>query len=91
MNYIIMGIWGLGMLFVLTLTIYAIIDTIRIRLIEKHFESLGYKYDWIYDAEVGAYFRGFSKRNPYTYKIDKAVYWKELDGISLKEIKEKYQ
>ena len=86
-----MGIWGLGILFVFALTVYVIIDDIKIKLIERHFKSIGYKYDWIYDAELDAYFRGFSKRNPYTFKIDDGVYWRDLNNMSLKEIKEKYQ
>lgn len=70
--------------FSLYLTIYALIDDIRLRSIRKYLISIGYKEGWIFIAFT--YYRGFSKDSGSEY-----ILWKDLNKLSLKQVKETYK
>lgn len=66
------------------MVIFAIIDDIRLRSIRKYLTSVGYKEDWIFIAFT--YYRGFSKDSDSDY-----ILWKDLNKLSLKQVKEIYK
>ena len=70
--------------FSLYIFIHAITDIIRLRSIEKYLISIGYKPDWIFIES--AFHKGFSKDSSSDY-----ILWKDLNELTLKQIKETYK
>ena len=70
--------------FSLYIFIYAIADIIRLRSIEKYLISIGYKPDWIFIES--AFHKGFSKDSSSEY-----ILWKDLNELTLKQVKETYK
>ena len=70
--------------FSLYIFIYAIADIIRLRSIEKYLISIGYKSDWLFLES--AFHKGFSKDSSSEY-----ILWKDLNELTLKQVKETYK
>ena len=77
-------VFAVSIAYSLYLLIYAIADIIRLRGIEKYLISIGYKPDWIFIES--AFHKGFSKDSSSDY-----ILWKDLNELSLKQIKEIYK
>lgn len=77
-------IFAVSIVYSLYLLIYAIADIVRLRSIEKYLISIGYKPDWIF-INTG-YHGGFSKDSSSEY-----ILWKDLNELSLKQVKEIYK
>ena len=70
--------------FSLYIFIHAITDIIRLRNIVKYLISIGYKPDWIFIES--AFHKGFSKDSSSDY-----ILWKDLNELTLKQVKETYK